>query len=371
MLKKGKYLLMAGVLGVLLCGCQTKPAETTTEETEETEISFGEVTEPSGEESTVEPENSKEQASSMELASSLEPESSMELASSLEQESSMELDSSLEPENSEETESETEMKAEEFQVTDFDPVKKMFAVNAVNVRKGPGTGYEAFSFLRAGQEVQVTGRADTGWFRIQLGEETGYVSHHYLSGTAAEPVEKPETEPEKQAPGQPEKAPVAVQAPAGVIMVGDSRCVQMQEAVGGGGCSWICENSKEYTWFTEKAIPRFDEYVGKGTKVVINMGVNDPEHYSQYVETVNAKAAEWAQRGASTYFVSVNPVWENPYTTQEQVDTFNANVPGMLSGVKWIDTSGWLVQNGYKLKDGLHYDDDTYVNIFNLIMGSI
>ena len=145
----------------------------------------------------------------------------------------------------------------------------------------------------------------------------------------------------------------------------------MQEAVGGGGCSWICENSKEYTWFVEKAIPRFDEYVGNGTKVVINMGVNDPEHYRSYAEVVNAKAAEWAARGAKTYFVSVNPVWENPYTTQEQVDTFNANVPGMLSGVTWIDTSSWLTTNGYRLLDGLHYDEPTYVNIFNLIMGSL
>ena len=121
----------------------------------------------------------------------------------------------------------------------------------------------------------------------------------------------------------------------------------------------------------ERAIPRFDQYVGNGTKVVINLGVNDPEHYKQYVETINAKAAEWAGRGARTYLVSVNPVWENPYTTQEQVDTFNANVPGMLSGVTWIDTSSWLNANGYRLLDGLHYDAPTYVNIFNLIMGSL
>lgn len=177
---------------------------------------------------------------------------------------------------------------------------------------------------------------------------------------------------EPQAPAETQAAaPTATVAPAGVIMVGDSRCVQMQAAVGGGGCSWICENSKEYTWFSEVAIPKFDQYVGKGTKVVINMGVNDPEHYNQYVELVNAKAAEWAQRGAKTYFVSVNPVWENPYTDQADVDTFNANVPGMLAGVTWIDTSSWLNTNGYRLVDGLHYDDPTYVNIFNLIMGSL
>lgn len=256
-------------------------------------------------------------------------------------------------------------------VTKFEETKTLYAASNVNVRRGPGTDYERVGSLALADAVSVIGQADTGWYCFMMNEEEVYVSDAYLVET------KPELPP--PAPEQPVQAETAAQqapaqaavAPAGVIMVGDSRCVQMQEAVGGGGCSWICENSKEYTWFVEKAIPRFDEYVGNGTKVVINMGVNDPEHYRSYAEVVNAKAAEWAARGAKTYFVSVNPVWENPYTTQEQVDTFNANVPGMLSGVTWIDTSSWLTTNGYRLLDGLHYDAPTYVNIFNLIMGSL
>lgn len=259
----------------------------------------------------------------------------------------------------------------EIVVTPFDTAKTMYATNAVNVRKGPSTDYEVVGHLAMAQAAEVTGQADTGWYQIVLDGESAFVSHRYLSETKVEiPAPQPAAlaaETGQAAPAQ----PTATVAPAGVIMVGDSRCVQMQAAVGGGGCSWICENSKEYTWFTEIAIPKFDQYVGKGTKVVINMGVNDPEHYNDYVNTINAKAAEWAQRGARTYLVSVNPVWENPYTDQEDVDTFNANVPGMLSGVTWIDTSSWLVTNGYRLVDGLHYDDPTYVNIFNLIMGSL
>lgn len=273
----------------------------------------------------------------------------------------------------------------EFVVTPYDEAKTMYASIALNVRKGPGTDFDVVGYLAMAQAVEVTGQADTGWYQIMVDGEAAYVSHRYLSETkvaeqtSAQPAAEAQATAAQpagqeaantQTPEQP-AAPTAAVAPAGVIMVGDSRCVQMQEAVGGGGCSWICENSKEYTWFTETAIPKFDEYVGNGTKVVINMGVNDPEHYKQYAEFVNAKAAEWAQRGAKTYFVSVNPVWENPYTDQEDVDTFNANVPGMLSGVTWIDTSSWLMTNGYRLLDGLHYDDPTYVNIFNLIMGSL
>ena len=280
------------------------------------------------------------------------------------------------PESEEETSAEsteeaTEEAVEEIIVTPFETAKTMYATISLNVRKGPSTDYDIVGHLSTAQAVEVNGQADIGWYQIVLDEESVFVSNKYLSETK---VEIPAPAPAQPAPAEQAAAPAqptATVAPAGVIMVGDSRCVQMQAAVGGGGCSWICENSKEYTWFSEKAIPRFDPYVGKGTKVVINMGVNDPEHYQQYAELVNVKAAEWAARGARTYFVSVNPVWENPYTTQEQVDTFNANVPGMLSGVKWIDTSSWLTTNGYRLVDGLHFDDPTSVNIFNLIMGSL
>ncbi len=180
----------------------------------------------------------------------------------------------------------------------------------------------------------------------------------------AEPVQEAVSAPEPAAPAAPVSA-------AGVIMVGDSRCVQMNEAVGGGGCTWICENGKRYEWFTETAIGRIDNLAGKGTKIVICMGVNDPGNASNYASMVNTKAAEWAAKGAKTYFVSVNPVWENPYTTEEQVETFNQTVSGSLSGVKWIDCHSYLVNNGYTIVDGLHYDSDTSVKIFNYIIGSL
>lgn len=270
-----------------------------------------------------------------------------------------------------EAESESkELKEAVVNVLPYEAPKTMYATIALNVRRGPSTDYEVVSCLSPAQAVEVTGQADTGWYQFQLNGEPVYACNTYLSETKVEiPVLVPTQTAQAVVPVP--AAPVATVAPAGVIMVGDSRCVQMQAAVGGGGCSWICENSKEYTWFSEVAIPKFDAYVGYGTKVVINMGVNDPEHYRQYAELINAKAAEWSLRGAKTYLVSVNPVWENPYTSQEQVDTFNANVPGMLVGVRWIDTSTWLNMNGYRLLDGLHYDDPTYVNIFNLIMGSL
>ena len=345
------------MLCLVLCGCGAAK-ETETLHTAEAENS-GEV-----ETETV------ESSSEMETGST---ENSSEMPDSVKTESAFENAKEAETAVKAETETETEEMQteamEEIVVTPFEAAKTMYATIALNVRKGPSTDYEVVGHLANAQAAEVTGQADTGWYQITLNGENAFVSHKYMSETK---VEAPAPQPAAPAANATAPAqPTATVAPAGVIMVGDSRCVQMQAAVGGGGCSWICENSKEYTWFVNTAIPKFDQYVGNGTKVVINMGVNDPEHYKDYVATINAKAAEWAQRGAKTYLVSVNPVWENPYTSQEQVDTFNANVPGMLAGVTWIDTSSWLTTNGYRVLDGLHYDDPTYVNIFNLIMGSL
>lgn len=348
-----KKVVLAAVLGLLLAGCGN--AAQTSAEAESTVV-----------ESTVE-----------ESGDVMEEESA---ASSVEAQIEQGVEEEPDTEQGQ-TESATEENTEETvkEVTEsvkiFEQSKTMYATIALNVRRGPSTEYEVISHLSMAQAVEVTGQAETGWYQFMVDGAPAYASDHYLSETKVEEpvpaVEQAVQTPTPVAEQTPAPEPAATVAPAGVIMVGDSRCVQMQAAVGGGGCSWVCENSKEYTWFSETAIPKFDQYVGNGTKVVINMGVNDPEHYKQYAELINAKAAEWAGRGARTYLVSVNPVWENPYTSQEEVDTFNANVPGMLVGVTWIDTSSWLNTNGYRLLDGLHYDDPTYVNIFNLIMGSL
>ncbi len=138
-----------------------------------------------------------------------------------------------------------------------------------------------------------------------------------------------------------------------------------------GQSSWICENSKGYEWMVSKALGQADRIIGKGTRVVICLGVNDTENCEKYATTINQKAAEWAARGAKTYFVSVNPVSENPYRTEEEVEYFNLRMPGLLSGVTWIDTHSTLVNNGYTLVDGLHYNDSTNINIYNMIISQL
>lgn len=243
----------------------------------------------------------------------------------------------------------------EFNVSSYEKPQTMFASSAVNVRKGPSTEYGRIGGLSRGQEVSVTGQADSGWYEVTYGEGKAYISNLYLQ------KDKPAAAAGK-----------AQSNGAGVIMVGDSRFVQMQANAGENSCVWIAQSGKGYQWFSETAIAQIDGAVGKGTKILINLGVNDPGNLTKYIELVNAKAEEWVGKGAVVYYSSVNPVWENPHVTEEQVVYFNTQMIAGLSGnVRWLDSHSYLESIGYKLVDGLHFNAETYQNLFQYYMGSI
>lgn len=157
----------------------------------------------------------------------------------------------------------------------------------------------------------------------------------------------------------------------GVVMIGDSRTVQMHEAVGDTGVCFIAENSKGYDWFVETGLPKADPCVGNGSRVVINLGVNDPEHIDKYISTMTNWAAQWTARGAKVYFATVNPVWENPYTAQYEVDNFNNKLRKGIPNVKIIDTALFLQQTGFRLVDGMHFDTPTTTKIYLYTMSNL
>lgn len=263
-----------------------------------------------------------------------------------------------------------------YTVTPFDEIRVMYASNSVNVRKGPSTDFEKVGSLKLGQEVSVTGQADTDWYEIQYGGGCSYVSNKYLQDEKPEKTQVLETDAQPQETAaqepQPEEPVVEVKNVAGVILVGDSRFVQMKDSVGDNPCTWIAESGKGYNWFNENAVARIDNCVGKGSKILINLGVNDAGNHQKYLALVNAKAEEWVNKGAKVYYASVNPVWENPYVTEEQVEYFNAQMQGGLSGnIQWIDSNSYLKSIGYKLVDGLHYSAETYQNIYVYYMSCL
>lgn len=82
--------------------------------------------------------------------------------------------------------------------------KVMWATGAVNVRENGSTSYKKVGFLKAGEQVTVTGTDSTGWYEIRLQDGTvGHVSDKYLteddpSVSAVPTDETPQTEPTEE-----------------------------------------------------------------------------------------------------------------------------------------------------------------------------
>ena len=77
---------------------------------------------------------------------------------------------------------------DEMQFTVEEMSAKMYATDAVNVRSGPSADYDRIGGLQPGDEAIVTGRASTGWYRINYDGKVGYVSNAYLSDKAPSDV---------------------------------------------------------------------------------------------------------------------------------------------------------------------------------------
>lgn len=59
-----------------------------------------------------------------------------------------------------------------------------YATDSVNVRSGPGTGYDAFTTLASGRQVTITERTADGWQQVSLKGKPGWIKATFLSETA-------------------------------------------------------------------------------------------------------------------------------------------------------------------------------------------
>ena len=68
--------------------------------------------------------------------------------------------------------------------------KRLYTTDGLRVRNLPNTDGEVIGGLEEGSRVYTTGRCnETGWYRINYGDEVGYVCHEYLTENC--PVEAP------------------------------------------------------------------------------------------------------------------------------------------------------------------------------------
>lgn len=178
-MKRVKCIILIAILTLTMAACNTS-AVTTSEDissgSENAEVVSSEEDSVDSQENSVEEKTEvSEQASEEDVKE--EQDSSKEDASDSE-------NNSEEASEAEEVSEEEEESVEpEFTVEEYNAV--LFVKKAVNVRKGPSTDYEKIGGLNKGDQIQITGIADTGWYQIQYNGATAYVASSYLMDEAS------------------------------------------------------------------------------------------------------------------------------------------------------------------------------------------
>jgi len=152
--------------------------------------------------------------------------------------------------------------------------------------------------------------------------------------------------------------PQPVQVPEEVVYVGDSRFVGMQTYTGAPNV--IAKVGEGYSWLASDALYSIVRIENSHT-IVCNLGVNDLCNVNNYIELY--KSLE--NQGYRVIVVSVNPT-DNRYShLNDDIDVFNQQIKD--SGLEYVDTCSHLREVGFSTTDGLHYMEDTYLDIWSEI----
>ena len=232
-----------------------------------------------------------------------------------------------------------------YTVTSFDTPAVLYTSDTVNVRAGAGTDFAKVGKVSWGTAVTVTGVTDNGWFQVVYDNAAAYIRGDYMVS---------------EVPGIP------------YLFVGDSRTVQMQQAIGSTDKAYLAKVGEGYSYFKNTVIPAISQYAGQGTVMIINFGVNDLGNAKKYVSLINSYIDSWTAAGITVYYSAVTPVGSSASVTNSQIETFNTTLQeGLDSKVHWIDSYTYLSQVGFSSSDGLHYSLDTYRNLYSYYMAVI
>ena len=233
----------------------------------------------------------------------------------------------------------------EYKITVFENEKSFYSNDRVNVRKGAGTEFDRLSTIKRDTKVTVIGETDNGWYQVMYNDEVGYIKSDYL---------------QEQEPG------------IEYIFAGDSRTVQMSQAVNKSDYAWIAKVGEGYSFFSNEAVPQIDAEVGSGSVIIINYGVNDLYNAEKYIKLINKKVDSWVSAGATVYYAAVTPVDDYPTITNSDIEEFNKEMrKGLDSRIGWLDGYSYLQNKGFSTGDGLHYNSDTYKSLFTYYVNQV
>lgn len=170
------------------------------------------------------------------------------------------------------------------------------------------------------------------------------------------------------------------------IYIGDSRTIGMclastnltyteEKTIKGydeNGDMWIAKTGEGLSWMKEN-----DDIEGEiiqGTNIYILMGVNDCRHHNLwhlYREYLDEKSDAWSALGARLIFVSVLPLAKGAEstTTNDDIEGFNEYMKANCKA-EYLDICSFMESSSDYSKDGIHYTEETYKDIYSLITTS-
>ena len=161
-----------------------------------------------------------------------------------------------------------------------------------------------------------------------------------------------------------------------LILIGDSRFEGMQSVVG-GKANWLYKTGEGLNWLNGKVTAQLRKMDLRRKVIVFNLGVNDLVRARAYVNYLNKLGSSLRGKGATLYFMTVNPVDEklekkHGYkVSNKDIIEFNRIVAQNLIGFGIIDTYDYLVDHAFFTADGLHYKAETYKMIYKVLSDAI
>ena len=155
------------------------------------------------------------------------------------------------------------------------------------------------------------------------------------------------------------------------IWVGDSRTVGMSLYI---SMTYLAKSSMGLEWFKTVANELYDL---EGYNIILNFGINDMHNINGYINFYNNMPAQVFEKN-KIFIMAVNPVdeareAETGYLAQNSmIEWFNQNMKANIrNDIDFIDTYEYLTKTGFDTVDGVHYDGNTYIKIYNFMVETI
>lgn len=179
---------------------------------------------------------------------------------------------------------------------------------------------------------------------------------------------------------------VTVKADENIIFIGDCRTSGLDKLYGDSKdvVYFISTEKADYSWFKDVAIPAAQAIMDKNVytkyRIVINLGLFDCDNVDKYATLFKDLGSDkWSKH--KLYIISLNPVDEaqmdaSKIYSRNTIDTakikeFNQlmsdNLVDAPTNVKYVNTNGSIINNGFTTTDGINYVDKTLKYYYSLV----